>query len=157
MNKNINNSLDTKYSIESALAAKKNGNLKNWVLELLLNEESFELAEKIASEKTVAIEMYNAPLSLIKRIQGPEENKAHRKPPEKWDEELRRMDEKIDDDYSPAPLIVTDFWNHFEIADGNHRHEVLERRGIKTYWTIFFIKHLAGKKYLQNIMEDNAS
>lgn len=137
-----------KYTVESALTAKSNGTLKNWVIGLLLSEENFELAEKIATEKTVAIEMFNVPLALINRIKGPEENEAYRKPPEKWNEEVSKMVERLDNDYSPAPIIVTDFWNHFEIADGNHRHEALERRGVKSYWTIFFIKHETGRKYL---------
>lgn len=137
-----------KYTVESALSAKNKGNLKDWVIDLLLSEESFELAEKIKSEKTVAIEMFNTPLSLINRIQGPEENIADRKPLHKWNEDVNKIVEILDKDYKPAPIIVTDFWNHFEIADGNHRHEALERLGVKKYWTIFFIKHEEGRKYL---------
>lgn len=142
-----------KYTVEAALEAKKKGVLKNWVIELLNSEKSFELAEKIASEKIVAVEMHEVPLSLIKRIQGPQEKIEHRKPPHVWENELKKMHEKFDDDFSPPPIIVTDFWNYFEIADGNHRHEVLEKRGVKKCWVIFFIKYEAGLKYLHESLK----
>ena len=144
---------NSKFTVESAMIARDNGVLKDWVIELLLSKESYELAEKIRQEKTVAIEMHNAPLGLVKRIQGPEENIADRKPVEKWDEDVQKIVEKLRGEYRPAPIIVTDFWNHFEIADGNHRHEALERLGAKTYWTIFFLKHDEGKKYLHSMIK----
>ncbi|HVF69445.1 MAG TPA: ParB N-terminal domain-containing protein [Xanthomonadales bacterium] len=152
MNNTINTSSDVSFSSESALKAMEKGDLKEWVIKLLESEKSYELAEKISSEKIVAIEMYNFPLALLKKIKGPEENEDHRQPPDVWEDKVKEMEKKIGNDYTPAPLIVTDFWNKFEVADGNHRHEALERRGIKSYWTIFFIKYEAGKDYLHKIM-----
>lgn len=146
--------LNVKFSIESAMEASKNNSLKKWVIDLLLNEESYDLAEKINSEKTVAVDMVNFPLSLLKKIQGPEENETHRQSPDVWEGKVRNLADKYGEGYRPAPLIVTDFWNHFEIADGNHRHEALERHGVKSYWTIFFIKHKKGKEYLDKLLKD---
>ncbi len=142
------------YTVESAMAAKDRGKLKEWVHELLLSEKSFDLAEIIISEKTVAIEMLDFPLSLLKKIQGPEEEEIHRQSPEIWEDKVKKLTDSVRGGYAPAPLIVTDFWNYFEIADGNHRHEALERKGIKSYWTIFFIKHEKGREYLSDVMKN---
>ncbi|HUQ85840.1 MAG TPA: ParB N-terminal domain-containing protein [Candidatus Limnocylindrales bacterium] len=150
---NITDSLESKFDIESALAARDKGLLKEWVIELLKSEGSYELAEKISSEKTAAIKMYNYPLTLLKKIQGPEENEIHRQSPQVWEDKVKKLAKKIENGFISAPLIVTDFWNYFEVADGNHRHEALERKGIKSYWTIFFIKHQAGVEYLKDIMK----
>lgn len=156
MNKITNSHPDNSYTVEGALSAKENGDLKNWVIKLLLSEESYELAEKIESEKYVSIEMLLFPLSLLKKIQGPEENVTHRQPAHVWEGKVKNLADMLTDGYSPAPLIVTDFWNHFEIADGNHRHEALVRMGTKNYWTIFFIKHEEGRKYLLDVMKTDS-
>ncbi len=142
----------TSFTIESAQKALKSGKLKDWVHELLLSEKSFELADKIATEKIVALEMLYFPLALLNKIQGPEENVIHRQAPDVWEDKVKKLAEHVEGGHSLAPLIVTDFWNYFEIADGNHRHEALERKGVKSYWTIFFIKHEKGRKYLQDVM-----
>jgi len=141
---------------ENALLAKQNGTLEKWVQNLLLSEDSYELAKTFAREKPVAVEILQFPLSQLKRIEGPEENEEHRQSPDVWEGEVNELAKKIKNGYKPAPLIVTDFWNYFEIADGNHRHEALLRVGIKSYWTIFFIKHEKGRKYLQDIMKPSA-
>lgn len=138
---------------ESALLAKQHSRLGEWVQNLLHSEGNDELAKSLAQEKPIAIEMIEFPLVQLKRIEGPEENEEHRLSPDVWEEQVKKLAKKIKDGYKPAPLIVTDFWNQFELADGNHRHEAMLRVGMKTYWTIFFIKHEAGKKYLQSILK----
>jgi hypothetical protein len=145
--------LENEFTVESALLAHKKGELKKWVIELLINEKSYDLVEIIKNEKTYAIEMLNFPLEKLKKIQGPEEDLTKRQPPHVWEEKVSELANVLEYGFSPAPLIVTDFWNHFEVADGNHRHEALLRRGIMNYWTIFFIKHEAGRKYLMDIMK----
>lgn len=152
---NIQTQIETnKFTVTSAMEAQKTGKLKEWVIELLLSEKSFELAEKITSEKTIAIEMYNFPLYLLKKIQGPEENEDQRQSPDHWEKKVKNLAEIMGEGFAPAPLIVTDFWNKFEIADGNHRHEALVRQGVKSYWTIFFIKHKKGQEYLHNLVKE---
>jgi hypothetical protein len=147
--------MENEFTVESALLAREKGELKNWVIGLLLSEKSYELAEKIKTEEAVAIEMLNFPLAKLKKIQGPEEDESQRQPAHVWEEKVSNFTRELENGFSPAPLIVTDFWNHFEVADGNHRHEALERKGIMNYWTIFFIKHEAGHKYLMDIMKNS--
>lgn len=151
MSDNQNN----KFTVEAALLAKKNGTLSKWTQELLQSEGGVGLANALKSERTVAVEMLNFPLSLLKKIEGPEEQVENRLSPDVWEKNVQRLTDLIKHGYSPAPLIVTDFWNKFEIADGNHRHEALVRAGIKSYWTIFFIKHPAGQKYILDIVKNN--
>ena len=149
----VNMDPDFAPTSESALLARQNGTLGEWVQKLLQSEGNYELAKTLAQEKPVAIEMVDFPLSRLKKIVGPEENEAHRQSPDVWEAQVTKLAKMVEKGYKPAPLIVTDYWNHFEIADGNHRHEALERRGINSYWTIFFIKHEKGKEYLQTIIK----
>ncbi len=145
------------FTIENAQQARDKGKLSEWVHELLLSEKSYDLAEKIATEKIIAVEMLDFPLALLNKIRGPEEQETHRQAPDVWEDKVKKLAVHVENGNSLAPLIVTDFWNYFEIADGNHRHEALERRGIKKYWTIFFIKHEKGKKYLADVMKSHAA
>lgn len=147
-----NNSSFTPTS-ESALLAQKSGQLSEWVQELLHSEGSTDLAKSLAEEKIIAIEIYDFPLTKLKKIQGPEENVSDRQSPHVWEESVSAISRKILEGYKPAPLIVTDFWNYFEIADGNHRQEALLRAGKTHYWTIFFIKHQKGKEYLETLIK----
>lgn len=147
------NNLNFSPTSENALLAMQNGDLENWVQALLQSEGSLDLAKSLISEKAIAVKMYNFPLGKLKKINGPEEQVELRQPLDIWEKRVSKLTELIKGGFKPAPLIVTDFWNHFEIADGNHRHEAMLRAGINSYWTIFFIKHTKGLEYLQTIME----
>ncbi len=149
-----NNDLNFSPTSDNALVAQKSGALGKWVQNLLISEGNYNLAKSLAQETPIAIEIMEFPLSQLKRIVGPEENEEHRQSPDIWEAQVDKLAKKIKEGYQPAPLIVTDFWNHFELADGNHRHEAMLRVGIKSYWTIFFIKHQKGKEYLQTIVNN---
>ncbi len=139
---------------ENAKLAQENGTLNEWVNSLLISEGSNSLAQSLAKESPIAIKMIEFPLSQLKRIEGPEEKIEHRQSPDIWEASVQVLAAKIKDGFRPAPLIVTDYWNYFELADGNHRQEAMLRVGIKSYWTIFFIKHQKGKEYLESILKN---
>lgn len=132
---------------ENALLAHQSNSLLDWVQQLLISEGNSSLAESLSKEDPILVDIINVPLSLLKKIEGPEEDVESRLSPGVWEGNVSKLTELIKNGYKPSPLIVTDYWNYFEIADGNHRHEALLRNGIKSYWTIFLIKHPEGKKY----------
>lgn len=140
------------FTAEDALSAKKQGLLKQWVEEFLDAEGNHGLATALKTEKAIEIDVINFPLELLNRIQGPELVENREKIPV-WDDRVSKLQTKLIDGHNLPPLIVTDFWNPFEIVDGNHRHEALVKNGIKKHWTIFFIKHPESKKYLDYILK----
>ncbi len=137
-----------------AIEAGKNGNLEEWVQKLLISEGNEDLAKSLSNEKPICVSIVKIPLKLLKKIEGPEEQIEHRQPLDIWENRVSKLVKLIEGGYKPAPLLVTDYWNYFEIADGNHRHEALVRLGTLEYWTIFFIKHEEGKKYLESILKN---
>ncbi len=153
MSSNIKNVSNFAPTSENALIAKENGTLDQWIEDLLHSEGNDALSKSLFKEKTVAIEIYDYPLAGLKKIVGPEENEEHRQSPDVWEAQVSKIAKLIKNGYKPAPLIVTDFWNYFEIADGNHRQEAMIRTGMTRYWTIFMIKHEEGKKYLESIIK----
>ena len=144
---------NNEFTVESALLAQKEGLISDWVQALLHCEDSDKLAKSLAEFKPVAMEIYDFPLLKLKRIDGPEEKIEQRLSPDIWEAQVSLLTNKIKEGFRPAPLIVTDYWNYFEIADGNHRHEALLRNGITSYWTIFLIKNKKGHEYLKESLD----
>lgn len=140
------------YTCDDALDAKTKGKLNEWVQDFLHTEGNHGLAKALQTETPIEIDMIDFPLELLNRIKGPEPEE-HREQLHVWDDRVSTIQSKIKDGHAFPPLIVTDYWNPFEIVDGNHRHEALLKNGIKRHWTIFFIKHQESKKYLEDILK----
>lgn len=129
----------SKYTTMAAIEAQKNGMLHEWVQEFLLSEGNEGLARALRDEEATMVEIAEVPLSLLRKIDGPEE--VHeRQPLDKWEERVSRLEELVKNREPLPPLIVTDFWKPLEIVDGNHRHEAFLRNGITNYWAIFFLR-----------------
>ena len=126
-------------SIKSAIAAHKKGTLLDWVNDFLKLEGNVGLLKVLEENRPKWVEMVDFPLHLLNRIRGPEDI-PNRESLEVWERRVSKQITNLQKGQISSPLIVTDYWNSLEIADGNHRHEALVRRGIKTYWTIFLLK-----------------
>ena len=135
-----NGVLRKKYTTQAAILAKKEGALREWVQEFLLSEGNEGLARALRDEEATMIEIAEVPLSLLRKIDGPEEKPHERQPLDKWEERVSRLEEVVKKGEPLPPLIVTDFWKPLEIVDGNHRHEAMTRNGVERYWTIFFLR-----------------
>jgi hypothetical protein len=135
------------YSSEDVVTARKNNSLKQWVDEFLLDEGNHSLATELKNNKSSLIEILDFTLSKLKKIEGPEEV-TNRESLDVWEERVSKLTKLIEQGQSLPPIIVTDFWQPLEIADGNHRHEALLRSGRDKYWTIFFLKNEENKQLL---------
>jgi hypothetical protein len=132
---------------QDAILAKENGVLREWVLEYLKIEGNDGLAAALEEHSGVLVDIVEFPLTELKKIEGPEPV-SDRESLDRWEQRVLSIEELIHQGQELPPLIVTDYWNPLEIADGNHRHEAFLRRGIEKYWTIFFIQDEANKKKL---------
>jgi hypothetical protein len=144
----------TLHTLDQALKAKADGTLAEWVQQFLRDEGNNALADALLQHKPIWLEMVEFPVDNLKRIEGPEEDPKQRNAPHVWEESVASLTSHLKSGEPPAPLIVTDYWNMFEIADGNHRHEALQRNGVKKYWVIFFVKYPEGKKWIDKVLSN---
>lgn len=140
--------------LQKALHAKKNGRLIEWVQEYLKTEKNYGLASALKKHTATMVDIVEFPLAELKKIEGPEPE-PDRESLDQWEKRVSTIEALINQGYEPPPLIVTDYWQPLEIADGNHRHEALLRNGIKKYWTIFFIQDEVNKQKLLLLQSKN--
>lgn len=142
MKKDLN--VKRKYTTKTARAAYEKGRLHEWVQEYLLNEGNVGLAKALREERAIMVDIVEFPLSLLRKIEGPEEPSA-RQPLDVWEQRVTKIEKLIKGGKDLPPLIVTDFWRPLEIVDGNHRHEAFIRNGVENFWTIFFLNNEINK------------
>ncbi|MDP3941622.1 MAG: hypothetical protein Q8Q49_04930 [bacterium] len=137
-------------AVTEALTAKEKGLLMEWVKAYLEKEGNRGLLDALSQNRTDYIDLVEFPLSLLKKIDGPEEI-PNRQPLDVWETRVSILETNIGNGEFPPPLIVTDFWKPLEIVDGNHRHEALIRNGIDAYWTIFIFCNHESKELLSEL------
>ncbi|MDO8571042.1 MAG: hypothetical protein Q7R97_05680 [Candidatus Daviesbacteria bacterium] len=142
-----------KFTLESALKARKEANLEEWVQQYLRDEgHNIKLADILRENKIVWVDLIKYNLDKLKRAMGPEEEMPFKEEKEKWEERIENFSVLIKGGFTPPPIIATDFWDDISISDGTHRFEALKQTGHKKYWVIFFIKNSISKqKILENL------
>ncbi len=136
-----------KFTLESALKAKKEATLEEWVQQYLRDEgHNVKLADILKENEIIWVDLIEYNLDKLKRAMGPEENMLFREEKEKWKKRINNFSILIKGGFSPSPIIATDLWGDISISDGTHRFEALKQTGIKKYWVIFFIKNPISKQ-----------
>ena len=114
------------------------------------NERNKELVENIKKRKIVKTELIEYPLSRLIKVTGPQNGEAMPEPLPNWLKRVKEIEDDLTKKHLPPPIIVTDFWQEMEIADGSHRYEALIKQGFTTYWTIFlFVNQSSVEKLLK--------
>lgn len=130
---------DYKHSLETAINADQRGELFQWLQDYLRGEgRNEELADYLIKEKPAIVNLFEFPLTRLKRSTGPEKEMAYVEDSEGWEKRVGNLVKKIKEGNKLPPLIVTDFGEPLSLSDGNHTHEALRRCGYDKYWTIFF-------------------
>lgn len=141
----------SKFTLESALIAKNQGKLHQWVINYLEDEgNNDKLSKVLKEEKHTWTDMLEYPLDKLKRIMGYEKGMKFREDRDKWEKRISYLMNCLKKGESFAPLISTDFWGEVHLADGAHRFESLKKMGYKKYWIIFYIKNENNKQKLLN-------
>lgn len=139
------------FTLESALKAKKQGKLHQWILKYLNSEgNNKKLAKVLKEEEYFWSDMLEYPLDKLKRVMGYEKGMKFRESREKWEKRISFLTNCLKKGESFAPLIATDFWGDIHLSDGTHRFEALKKSGYEKYWTIFYIKNRDNKKVVKN-------
>lgn len=140
-----------KFTLESALKAKGQGKLHQWVINYLNDEGKNEKLSKILKEESnIWMDIVEYPLDKLERVMGPEKEMVFRESPKKWEKRINHFMECIKNGEALPPIMATDYWNEIHICDGTHRYEALKRTGYKKYWTIFYIKNENNKQEVLN-------
>ncbi len=137
--------------LSSALDAHKKSNLLQWTIEYFEREERNKgIADHIKKRDVISVELMKYPLRLLKRVEGPQNGEVEMESIDVWTKRVDEIATTITKNVLPDPLIVTDFWDTLEIADGNHRHEALLKSGYNEYWTIFLLTKEESSKKVRN-------
>lgn len=142
-----------KFTLESALKAKKEASLEEWVQQYLRDEgHNIKLANILQENEIIWVDLIEYNLDKLKRAMGPEDDMLFKEEKEKWEERINNFAILIKGGFSPSPIIATDLWDDISISDGTHRFEALKKTGFKKYWVIFFTKNpISKQKILENI------
>lgn len=125
------------FTLQSALQARDNNTLEQWVQDYLHNEgHNNALADSLCKE-SISYSLSEFPLLKLKRIMGPEERMKFFESVDVWDKRVKELEDRIVKKEIMPPLIVTNIWGEDEIADGAHRYEALLRQGYINYSVIF--------------------
>lgn len=135
---------DPEYSVDSARAAADRGQLAEWVTEFLASpgSDNEELAVGLPKELPQWAGPVRLPLHRIHRLAGPADHPVLCPVDEDdWDDRVDNMADRIeDDDWEPAPLIVSYRDGDVVLEDGNHRVESLRRAGRDAAWAVVGFK-----------------
>ena len=142
-----------KFTLESAIEAKNQRRLHQWVIKYLNDEgDNKKLSKILTEEKYIWMDLVKYPLNQLKRVMGPEKGMLFQENLRKWNRRVEHFIRCINKEELLPPIIATDFWNGVHISDGTHRFEALKKTGHKKYWTIFYVKNENNKQgVLSNI------
>jgi hypothetical protein len=141
MKSQISKSMHT-FSIESALEAKRDNQLKEWAITFLNGEGNNKRLGQILKETDCSyVDLIELPLKQLTRVAGPEPDMVFKESDDSWERRIASLQAALREGYMPPPLIATDFWGDLHISDGSHRHEAFMRNGVEKYWVILFRKN----------------
>ncbi len=133
------------FTLPEAVRAYKQNKLEQWTQEYLREMgNNLSLADHLVNNQPLTVKLVRFSLEKLKRIMGPEKGMLFSEPAQKWEQRVTDLMIKVQKGELFAPLIVTDFWEPYQISDGSHRHEAFLRLGIKEYWVSFFSKNKLG-------------
>lgn len=139
------------FTLENAKSKNQNDKLVQWTIDYLLSEgNNHKLATALANNQIIAVTLTEFPLQELKRVIGPEPEMLFFENAETWQERVGGLVEALKNNAELPPLIVTDMWDNFNIADGGHRYQALKQCGVEKYWTIFLFTKYESQKFLED-------
>lgn len=130
---------DLEHSVEGARRAAERGELARWIGDFLRSpgSDNADLGDELESSGLVWTGPVHLPFDQLHRLAGPPDQPALDEFDGDDRERVEDMEDSIeDDDWEPAPLIVTRRGDQFVVEDGNHRIEGLRRAGHDSWWSV---------------------
>jgi hypothetical protein len=145
---------DEQFSVEGAREAAERGELRAWVTSFLASpgSDNAMLAAELCERLDHWVGPVQLPLSRMQRLAGPPEDPVLQPVDEDfWDGRVDDMTERIDDDWEPAPVIVSSRNGELALEDGNHRLESLRRAGREEAWAVVGFENQADRVAFEEI------
>lgn len=129
------------HTVEGARAAGERGEMAAWIGDFLRSpgSDNAALGDELESSGRVWTGPVELPFDELNRLAGPPDQPTLGEFDGGDDNDrVEEMEESIEDeDWEPAPLIVTiDDQGQYKVEDGNHRIEGLRRAGRDRYWAV---------------------
>ena len=142
-------------TLQEAIKASKQGKLKEWVYEFIMNEHSkhIEFYNELQSEERYFFGPIRISLKDLKRIAGPENEMEYTVPDDWWNNQIPLLKGLIEDGWDMPPLIIRIRDDGYYLTDGNHRLEALRRLQYEEYYAIFWVSLIDYHKYEDEILE----
>ena len=138
--KKENRELEYQCSLTSAKDFAEVGMLEEWVHVFLLSDgHNKSFSDGLKQFERFYLGPVTMPLSLFERCCGPEEHMKYRVNSEWFEKRVKLLKKALKENDDMPPLIVHYVEQGFELNDGNHRFEALNRLGIKEYPVIVWI------------------
>jgi hypothetical protein len=128
-----------RYSVESARAADRRGDLADWVAQFLASpgSDNSVLAQQLTEELRWWIGPVPLPLHALHRLAGPAGDPVLCPVDEDyWDDRVDAMNERAEEGWEPPPVIVAYREGQLVLEDGNHRVESVRRAGRREAWAV---------------------
>lgn len=128
----------TRFTLESARDAAARSVLPQWVGDFLASRgsDNAALAAGLARRPHRWFGPVRLPIDDLVRLAGPEDDVVCAVEPDEWEDDVRAMEEQVEEGWEPPPLLAELRGGELLLQDGNHRYEALQRAGESTAWVI---------------------
>jgi hypothetical protein len=126
----------SRFDLDSAQRAAREGRTEEWVQSYLRSGDGINLglADGLLLAPRWWLGPFQIPLDSLSRKCGPEPEMEYFIPADLWNAKVDRILGSISAPEDLPPLIAERRAQGWYLADGNHRHEALHRRGCKLCW-----------------------
>lgn len=148
--------MNDKYSLTSALEAKKSNNLEEWIHSLLMNgyNDNIDLSNGIKQSKRYFCGPVKLPLSLFTRVCGPEETMEYQVNEAYFHYHVEEMMEWVKQGWDIPPILIEQKDDRLFMNDGNHRFEALKRLNYREYYFILWGTSKVQKQKINNLLQN---
>jgi hypothetical protein len=129
------------FTLQSAFDASRRGELAIWVGDFLASRgsDNATLAASLAQQEHAWLGPTRVSLDELVQLAGPkDEDVLCPVEPREWERGVRAMEQSIEHEWQPPPLLVEHRDGQLLLQDGNHRYDALVRAGHDDAWVIIW-------------------
>jgi len=128
------------FNLKTAQAYASDDILEEWIHAYLTTGEwaNPDFSDGLKLQKRWWVGPVEVSLEILTRCCGPEPEMAYRMNPVDWDRRVTKIADNLVDVTQLPPLIIEYQASTLRIADGNHRHEAIRRKGWSRCWVLIW-------------------
>lgn len=147
------------FTVDTARSAADDGDLARWVAEFLASDgsDNAALGAMLETDYPIWFGPVELPFDQLHRLAGPPDQPALEPLGDDDLETVDKMQDSLDEGWTPPPFVVTWQGDHFVLEDGNHRIEGLRRSGLEDYWCVVGCADEAVRRAIEEDRRDGSS